>query len=170
MYATSAERAEPYTRIIRYERICASAVPSRPSTAPEPIDFHPGACAGSVASASGKSSTNAPAIETAARTGPPKLIRRPAYRFAAAYDTEATTIAAMPIVPCQPPCGCTPARMPSWSAAGPADRDERPAVRAGDLAGAGALPGAGAAHPGAGDVAGGRSVRLLFQSPDARRG
>jgi hypothetical protein len=65
-------------RIIRYDRICASAVPARPRTTAEPTDFQPGTCDGSVTSASGRSTTKAIAIEDAASTGPPTDIRLPA--------------------------------------------------------------------------------------------
>src|SRR5690242_818368 len=129
MYATSTERDEPQVPIIRYERTCAIAVPRTPSATAENSDFQPGACDGAERSANGSSTTNATTIETAASTGPPAPIRRPAYRFAAAYETDARMIAPVPSAPCQPPAGWTPARIATPARPTPTPTRRQPVER-----------------------------------------
>src|SRR6267142_4932476 len=95
---------------MRYASTCAIAVPKSPSATPEPTDFQPGACVGSVSSASGNSSRNAITNDAAASTGAfIDDICLAANRFAPAYEIDASVIAPVPAAPIQPPAGCTPA-------------------------------------------------------------
>src|ERR1700758_770708 len=114
---------------MRYDRICATAVPSSPSTTPEPTGFQPGAWLGSDASANGTSTIAATIIDTAASTGPPAAMRRPAYRFAAAYEIDAMMIAPVPSAPFQPPSGCTPARIATPASPSPTPTARSPVER-----------------------------------------